>query len=308
MSVEIILHLGTYKTGTSSIQQTLRKNSAKLKKSGFLYPLPPSEKMINQHATICDLLNNDSGLSKLNIYLENVKVEAKSAKCRTIIFSTEAFSSLDKNSIIVFLEMLTTVISKNIKSILYFRNIEDYKLSTLSQLIKSPLNNFYNGRFKHQLARRLDYDAIYEKWNITGNKLRILSFDEQRDTVASFFEELEIDVTDLEIPKSLNKSLPFSVLLSLVVARIIRNHDDHEQVLKALSDRNLKKSDLDYLLSNLLCEGINAKVTNRVFDDMRDTLLKKRNLEPLKAEQATPAYNTLKILNELSEKFLNEKV
>lgn len=241
MNAKIILHLGTYKTGTSSIQQTLRRNSNNLKEIGFLYPLPPSEKMINQHASMCDLLDSERNLYELTEYLKEVKKQAEDANCKTIIFSTEAFSSLESNQVVVLLDVLGKVISKDIKSILYFRNIEDYKLSTLSQLIKTPFNNFYNGRFRQQLARRLNYDAIFEKWNLSGNDLVVRAFDEHRDTVTSFLTELEIDKTNIEIPQSLNRSLPFSLLLSLVVGNIIKNHEDHEYILKKFKNEKPKK-------------------------------------------------------------------
>lgn len=71
--------------------------------------------------------------------------------------------------------------------------------------------------------------------------------------------------------------------------------------------KSQKKTELDYYLANLLCEGIDAKVSNEIFDDIRGILLKKRDLKPLTSQLDVSSYNSLKILNQLTKKVLDEK-
>ena len=70
----LYLHVGTHKTGTSTIQEECSKNRSKLQQLGVLYPESVSQG-INHHA-IAHLIM-DGELEKVNQYIINIKEQSK---------------------------------------------------------------------------------------------------------------------------------------------------------------------------------------------------------------------------------------
>lgn len=161
------IHIGTHKTGSTSIQFFLFKNRQKLIDRGFLYPLSgiPRKDLFGQHhlaAAFLEKLN-------LNTYnpdaggWEQVVIEANSFQDLNLIISSENFClpRFDLEQIYKIKEYLSQYA---VKIVIYLRKQDDYLISQYCQFIRS---NKYFDSFKQFVAETklsLDYYQILKPW------------------------------------------------------------------------------------------------------------------------------------------------
>ena len=140
------LHIGTMKTGTSSIQDFLYLNRDKIKKQGLLYPISiKSFYHMNDHNEFAEKLNahlNGRNSNFLDI-LQNFKQELLSEKIQTTIISAENIQYLlfDLDRIKKIKEILKDIGFIKIKIIVYLRDPQDLYISMCSQEVKDGSHN-----------------------------------------------------------------------------------------------------------------------------------------------------------------------
>ncbi len=174
------IHIGTHKTGSTSIQFFLFKNREKLIDRGFLYPLSgiPRKNLFGQHHLAAAFLEklklntynpHSGGWVKLNTYnphsggWEQVIIEANSFQDRNLIISSENFClpRFDLEQIYKIKEYLSEYA---VKIVIYLRKQDDYLISQYCQFIRS---NKYFDSFKQFIAERklsLNYYQILQPW------------------------------------------------------------------------------------------------------------------------------------------------
>ena len=153
--VDLVLHIGTEKTGTTSIQEFLKKNSDKLRKNGVYIPQSPMVGYGN-HRWIPLIANNDD-FSDDFVIVQNFKSledrkekinkkrlelidECKNAaaSCKTVIFTSEHLQSrLRGREEIQRLNRLVEELASRIRIIIYIRDPLKTAVSLLSTAIKS---------------------------------------------------------------------------------------------------------------------------------------------------------------------------
>ena len=152
--VDLVLHIGTEKTGTTSIQEFLKKNSDKLKKNGVYIPQSPMVGYGN-HRWIQLIANNDD-FSDEFVFVQKFKslddrkekINKKrlelidecnnaAASCKTLIFTSEHLQSrLRGREEIQRLNRLVEGFASRIRIIIYIRDPLKTAMSLLSTAIK----------------------------------------------------------------------------------------------------------------------------------------------------------------------------
>ncbi|HEY9768111.1 MAG TPA: hypothetical protein V6C71_06320 [Coleofasciculaceae cyanobacterium] len=161
------IHIGTHKTGSTSIQFFLFKNRKKLIDRGFLYPLSriPRKKLFGQHHLAAAFLEK----LKLNTYnphaggWEQVIIEANSFQERNLIISSENFClpRFDLEQIYKLKEYLSQYA---VKIVIYLRKQDDYLIFPYCQFIRSDK---YFDSFKQFIIERkllINYYQIFKPW------------------------------------------------------------------------------------------------------------------------------------------------
>ncbi len=127
--VTIYLHIGTHKTGTTSLQKFLFDNREVLKNKDFLYPLTGTSRHSRiRHNNLFVQLTNHKSYEPFEPQAggwEELITEIESSKCQNIILSSEDFCHLDSfpTKITAIKDYLS---SYEVKIIIYLRNQPDY--------------------------------------------------------------------------------------------------------------------------------------------------------------------------------------
>lgn len=183
--MKAFLHIGTEKTGTTTIQSFLAKNRSCLLRDGFLYPKSPGEtnhiKLVAFSLNLNDLedvkkhLHGLDYLSILNpekiddfrkTFQQDLEKETSSAEAQTVILSSEHCSSrLIRIEEINILKSLLKNFFEEIKIIIYLRRQDQLLLSSYStQVICDGRTQPLDMPNKQVIERYYDYQAILKKW------------------------------------------------------------------------------------------------------------------------------------------------
>lgn len=172
------LHIGSQKTGSTSIQHTLKTHTELLEKHGYLYP-----KLGANHAHMAltcvpnfprarDALNQAAAKNKANpptlediqsAYRQNLEKACKASKAQNLILSSEHLFILTEDGIRELIEYLSTL-AKKIIIIGYVRHPAALAVSSIQQRLKGGrfvMENFEPKKVFRATARRLEtYSSV----------------------------------------------------------------------------------------------------------------------------------------------------
>lgn len=209
--IDVILHIGRHKTGTSSLQVYLDRNPKQLTLNDYIYPRMFYR--VNAHHIIGEGLKKSitDKLSKTEItelthnYRRKIVRRFKHRK-KTLIFSSEAFQNCDPKVI----RQVFNPKMFNVRVICYFRDQVSYYCSAYNQ--RAHANLFYDDvkRFYSQ-AFDGNYMQFADNWANFFPNLECRVFERkqlyQNDIVSDFCHNvLNIETTDLSGEQS-NPSL-----------------------------------------------------------------------------------------------------
>jgi|KBSMisStandDraft_5_1062788.scaffolds.fasta_scaffold102019_3 hypothetical protein len=225
--MELFLHIGTEKTGTTSIQHFMAHNRSLLQEQGVLYPRSPGKLNhigITALAQECDhgelwaklgigtLEGRDQYASELEGSLEAelaaypfTKVVLSNEHCSSRLMSDAEVDTLRK-----FLERFFSCI----RVIIYLRRQDDFVVSTYSTGIKSGRTDPFELPKKRRSIRRYDYWELLSRWSRAFGKENILCRKFERtsfasgDLIADFLTAIGCDPGPTwQNPGSVNSSL-----------------------------------------------------------------------------------------------------
>lgn len=225
--MKAFLHIGTVKTGTTSIQRFLQDNKNELKKHKFYYPQSILyEKENPQHIFLHHIANKiyeKNSPNNFSKYLDSeriiksLKQEIEKNKDKTFIFSSECISFfLDIEEKIKALKLFLNYLGfDDIKIILYLRNQADLMVSLSSEDLKRGLikASYEIKPQEHEHIYTFDYDILCSRYSdIFGKENfipRIFQKDEffKEDLIKDFLHILGIKDYDFIFPKNKNESL-----------------------------------------------------------------------------------------------------
>ena len=184
---KLILHCGTYKTGSSSLQNFLFANREILQKNSILYPLTGvrNDSILGRRHFIYRFIQNTQ-------LLEELLTEVNESGAKYIIISHEALSRPKHKD---FVEMLVALFHANnfqLEGYLFVRNYYEYVIKYYREFVrrngtKDPFEIFI---FKNKQI--LNYLKISNYLNNSIDKNVFIPYDNSKDTIASFFNETKI--------------------------------------------------------------------------------------------------------------------
>ena len=211
------LHIGTYKTGTSSIQSFLTQNRKNLLQKGYLYPTSGTRK--SSHGRFCQtILSRRPYSSFTNECIEdwkNLEREIDLHRPTHIVISHEAFSTFERDEVKLLESYLSRCLSGfKIEIIIYLRRQDDLLKSLYGTRIKGAqywgsLMDFYeekklsrNGYTHgehHVRDFRFDYYELLKPWAETFGQDNIVvrNYEKaKKDLLNDFLEAIDLSTDE----------------------------------------------------------------------------------------------------------------
>ena len=230
--IRCVIHIGTEKTGTSSIQQFLSNNRGKLLKDGILYPKVTGLMGGSQWGFVIaadtsayqsDIgkrlkLASEQEAQRYVVGLKKALAEelAKNRHVHTIMVSCEHFHSrLRTPNVIERLKAFFEQWCDTFEIIVYFRRQDRVALSHYSTKLKSGNPNpsvFPDGTNPNE-SYYYDYQRIYENWCeiFESSVVSVGLYDEVRKLdgglLADFCRRGRIELNGKQLPKRVNSAL-----------------------------------------------------------------------------------------------------
>lgn len=224
---EIIIHIGTHKTGTTSIQNFLATNRKHLlKKDRIYFPETGTLGTNTGHHNLAWQLVNSSRFKKKLGDLDDLLVDLKKNDFKRAILSSEDFEYLiSKPEIIKKLDEALCSNGFKTKYLAFFREIDSYAKSLFFELNKRGLeSDFSDFLQKIKASRQISYpnnlyfefdrDRFASRWNqaVGEGKLICIDYDkakEDQGIIARFLMEANASketITKARFAKHFNKT------------------------------------------------------------------------------------------------------
>lgn len=271
--LKLIIHVGTPKTGTTSLQTYLDKRQRKLRGKGVLYP-HNLEKLQNGTAPKHQWFEKNLVTAHVDFFLENFKniVSQVTADTHTIILSSEGIYNYwwdfpdESKEILRELNKLFDV-----EIWVWFREPVAFIESFYKQCIRNPQieSNACYGRdlsFAEMLeidwfSQHLDYRGFVTECQALFGRESISVFEYQGDVVQEVIQKLGLATPhDNPTPRQ-NKSLNTASIA----------------LLKTINRLNIKAKDKEQLMPHL--KVINGILDDYADDSLLDTVSKEKVLE-----------------------------
>lgn len=213
MSV-IYLHIGSHKTGTTSIQKTLYRHAGQLRDLGYDTVLDESKRIEGPDNLGWAFKNN---IGKVEEFVENGAyinesfyraLERYDSRCESLVLSSEEFSFVFSKSRLVELREGLREKFDEIKIVVYLRRQDKHLASHHQQACRAPggASEIYGNSpvampiYKDKFDVYLDYNKRIGLWgDVFGDKnIALRIFEPTRliggDVVTDFFDSIEIDL------------------------------------------------------------------------------------------------------------------
>lgn len=172
---ELVLHIGTKKTGTTFLQRYLQVNRPMLKRAGWTYPdflgdanhmalaLPFEERITKDHQTrsMLDGRGRARAAERLGAQLSKRVRPGQ----RWIITSEQFSSRLQSPAQVQAAAGFLRKYFDEITVVVFFRRQEFVFPSIYSQRVKAGGHQRWSWRFCERRLPELDYDAMYRRWS-----------------------------------------------------------------------------------------------------------------------------------------------
>lgn len=220
---EVVIHIGTPKTGTTAIQQALSENEELLDRESIWF-----SKVGRHRAAHNDLANAILRHGKAHRFYDKFFEEfdkiMASQKYRMVLLSSEIFSLIRPNRVLQCLPILS---DKPLKIIVYFRRQDQYVEAFYKQRLKNgrtviPFSEFLESRVCERIT---DYNGLLKGWSESFPAAVIVPRVYQRinftdgDIVSDFFELLSVNLSSLsrsDVERNLSPSRDvIDILLAL---------------------------------------------------------------------------------------------
>jgi len=213
----MVIHAGTFKTGTTSFQEYLAINYSSLLDRGVLYP--KSGRMDGSIEAHHDLAYRIGSKNNFEAWLgiEDELRKLIDHKIHTILISSECFCRFDRAEIE---ELKKTLAAYNPVILMCFRDVVVYIESFYKQEVKlgryyESISNFFNDN-----QYLFDYEQIKENWGAHFENIVLLNYDEinRYSVVPTLMDVIGIDCdglqnADTKVNVSLGNGLTRALLL-----------------------------------------------------------------------------------------------
>jgi hypothetical protein len=180
---KIYLHIGSYKTGSTSIQRFLLDHADGLRKQGIAFYRGQFSKANHVELYVASLRYERDSFAKLGIckhitfdahftrqIAERVQGFIRQCKEPRVLFSSEGLSLLRYEDEIERLKTILGPESADIQVILYLRNKADFLRSYMNQLLKTkgrkPAQDYRSALYVEQDTWLTDYDSLISTYQM----------------------------------------------------------------------------------------------------------------------------------------------
>src|SRR5438132_5866868 len=232
MIAQCWLHIGTEKTGTTSIQTFLAQNRAPLLSRGWLYShAAGARKHYSLVAYSLDDERRDGTRRMLGIgdriplavfrprLIESIETEIAASGAATLAFSSELLATrLRRPTEIARLKALCDRLARNTKVVVYLRNQVDFLVSRYTNIIWEGGTCEFDFRARTAIA---DYELLLDRWSAAfGRENIVVRRFEPADfpdggLIGDFASAVSLDVKGLHLPPPSNPSLDAESLVFL---------------------------------------------------------------------------------------------
>jgi hypothetical protein len=251
-SLDLVLHIGSGKTGTSSIQQMLNKGRERVAELGTLFPRSPG---LGRHVQLGLFIRPDAELGKLinwhkqgysspADFREDFKArflaEIDSSGLTRVLLSDEALYGCSVDAL-RGLRAFTDEIARSIRVVVYLRRQDDHACSRYQQVVKTGEVRRLADRLEQvNYKKTYDYHARLETWRrlIEPNEFVVRPFESEGFVAGSLYQDffeaagLGLWSDDLETARPLNESLDAEAVEVLRIVNIYRV--EHEGAVPGL--------------------------------------------------------------------------
>ncbi len=242
MAKTLYIHIGTEKTGSTTIQKCLSENRTRLSENGICYLKSPGLKDSRKLATFCmnDQIMDDQiiklGLTKIDdrkkwkdefIKALNNELNSFTSTTSTAIISSEHFHSrLHQVSDIITLKNILAPWFDKIKICVYLRRQDQVAVGLFSTACKSGV--YFEDVFPKNITSSnhfYNYENLLDKWvSVFGQEnIMVRIFDQKQfykgDLLADFFDILDIDLEELKLVMPNKKNVSLSGQTQLIISR-----------------------------------------------------------------------------------------
>ncbi|OGT82683.1 MAG: hypothetical protein A3H91_10275 [Gammaproteobacteria bacterium RIFCSPLOWO2_02_FULL_61_13] len=161
MNKTLIFHIGVHKTGTTSIQRFLNRNSQHLRRHGILYPdsgRPATHP--DAHHQLAWALLGSHGVRDLACW-SDVLAEFRASDCPVALLSSEGFCTLRDQQV----EKLAALVGGfDVRVIMYVRDPVSYMISSYKMGINLSNRTESFGEFVRREIHRCDFRRSHGIW------------------------------------------------------------------------------------------------------------------------------------------------
>lgn len=220
----VLLHVGTHKTGTTSIQVALSRLRPWLGERGILFPLTgaPASDPHGQHLLAWSVIERANYLPNFDPGPEGfgqevktrlwdaLRAEIDAADAHTVVISSEEFDVLSAEEVRTIDRELAEY---DVVPVIFLRNLADliessYRTSIVYGAMQREIDDYVNNQ-----RIRLDYAQFVNEWRgIAANgEMAIFFYDDpkiRKGAVESFFSLLGIAASEIPGEQNANESVP----------------------------------------------------------------------------------------------------
>lgn len=245
-SLDLVLHIGSGKTGTSSIQALMNRNRARLADLGHLYPAAPGRK---RHTRLGLFIQPDRALDARpswsregfsspeefrTVFQRQLFAEIEKSGLSRVLFSDEALYGCQDEAL-RRLKQFVDPIARSVRLVVYLRRQDDHMVSRYQQVVKVGETRKLAERARVlDLERTYDYYARLQTWAqlLEPTEFVVRRFERDRFVDGSlyqdFLEAVGIDARADEMTqiKTANESLDAESVEFLRILNIFRMENE----------------------------------------------------------------------------------
>lgn len=261
--VSLVFHGGHYKTGTTSLQHTLRHCESALAAAGILYPRGPADGQFSdvQHADL--IADSFAGRhERVEAHLASVIEEAAAKNCNTVLLSSELATSFHQfpDGFARWSETVQRLFD-DVRYVFVVRDAVGYATSMYRELVKSGRASFHYDAAKDELLKQLCLQqrsiAFFRKWD--RKRVKHLSY---RTLAAdSLVRDLVRDLVKFEVDPAIVAYLNSSEKKAQNIPALLLND------VYALLGAQLGQDALANSVRSMVKAGVKRGRLRRAFDD-----------------------------------------
>lgn len=322
---EIIFHIGTGKTGTTAIQNTLHYNRKKLvKRYGVLYPVMEIMPFVGKkeipasHCAYFGKLKSEDSEDGVSIFyqdLERALLMAKKKNAKIILFSCENIFINSSVFSELFFKALKKIKASKVRFILYLRRQDLVLESAWKQWGAKDPNHatIQDYKMSAHAQNLLDFKTHLDRWltYFEADQFQVQTFEKshlrRKSVIPSFFHQLGLsdsNIKSLQKPSIRKSNTGYSDDV-LHLLRLYKQDDIHDNTLhkllnRALPEKYLKQDPFqDYGILKLsereellrMYRADNQSIANAFFNDGREDLFLDDVESPNKESNKNQSHN-----------------